>query len=92
MPSGVHSNSMTNGNDSAKRQQQTSHASAIATSMVSQRRGFHLTRLTYMQLITAFATLMFAMPISTKTSLSRMAVGPLVSMSQDPSMDVRDLN
>jgi hypothetical protein len=45
-----------------------------------------------MQLVTAFATLMFAMPISTKTSLSRMAAGPLVFMPQDPSMDVRDLN
>jgi uncharacterized tellurite resistance protein B-like protein len=92
MPSGVHSNSMSFVNESAKRQQQNSHGSAIAMSMVSQRRGFHLTRLNYMQLVTAFATLMFAMPISTKTSLSRMAVGPLVSISQDQSVDVRDLN
>lgn len=92
VPSKLHVNSMSVGNESAKRHQQTSHASSSATSMVSQRRGFHLTRLNYMQLVTAFATLMFAMPISTKTSLSRMAVGPLVFMSQDPSMDVRDLN
>lgn len=92
MPSGLHVSSLLYGNDSAKRHQQTSHPSSLATLMVSQRRGFHLTRLNYMQLITAFATLMFAMPISTKTSHSRMAVGPLVFMSQDPSMDVRDLN
>lgn len=92
VPSGAHINSMSVSSESAKRHQQTSHASSSATLVVSQRRGFHLTRLNYMQLVTAFATLMFAMPISTKTSLSRMAAGPLVFMPQGPSMDVRDLN
>jgi len=52
----------------------------------------HLTRLQYVQLITAFATLMFAAPISTKTSLSRMAVGPLIVLSQDRAVDARELN
>ena len=60
--------------------------------IVSQRRGFHLTRLNYVQLVTAFATLMFAAPISTKTSLSRMAVGPLIVLSQDRAVDARELN
>jgi uncharacterized tellurite resistance protein B-like protein len=54
--------------------------------------GFHITRLHYLQLVTAFATLMFAAPISTKTSLSRSAVGPLLFLSQDQAADVRDLN
>jgi hypothetical protein len=54
--------------------------------------GFHLTRLHYLQLVTAFATLMFAAPISTKTSLSRSAVGPLLFLSQEQTADVRDLN
>jgi uncharacterized tellurite resistance protein B-like protein len=54
--------------------------------------GFHMTRLHYLQLVTAFATLMFAAPISTKTSLSRSAVGPLLFLSQDQAADVRDLN
>jgi uncharacterized tellurite resistance protein B-like protein len=92
MSNDVHVRSMSFGNDSAKSNQQKSHASSIATSMMSQRRGFHLTRLNYVQLVTAFATLMFAAPISTKTSLSRMAIGPLIFMSQDQSVDVRDLN
>jgi len=54
--------------------------------------GFHITRLHYLQLVTAFATLMFAAPISTKTSLNRSAVGPLLFLSQDQAADVRDLN
>ena len=54
--------------------------------------GFHFTRLNYLQLVMAFATLMFAAPISTKTSHSRMAFGPLVFLSQDQAVYVRDLN
>jgi len=54
--------------------------------------SLHLSRLNYLQLVMAFATLMFAAPISTKTSLSRIAVGPLVFVSQDQAADPRDLN
>lgn len=92
MANDVHVNSVSSDNESAKGNQQRSHASFIAAPMVSQRRGFHLTRLNYVQLVTAFTTLMFAAPISTKTSLSRMVVGPLISMSQDQLLDTRDLN
>jgi uncharacterized tellurite resistance protein B-like protein len=50
------------------------------------------TRLNYVQLVMAFATLMFAAPISTKTSISRMAVGPLISISLDQALETQDLN
>lgn len=50
------------------------------------------TRLNYLQLVMAFATLMFAAPISTKTSISRVAVGPLIVISQDQALETKDLN
>ena len=50
------------------------------------------TRLNYLQLVMAVATLMFAAPISTKTSISRVAVGPLIVISQDPALETKDLN
>ena len=91
IPSEVNAISVFAGNDSVKGSLQTTHSSFVPGPMVSQRRGFHLTRLNYVQLVTAFATLMFAAPISTKTSLSRMTVGSLVFFSQDQAVNVRDL-
>jgi uncharacterized tellurite resistance protein B-like protein len=50
------------------------------------------TRLNYLQMVMAVATLMFAAPISTKTSISRVTVGPLIVISQDPALEAKDLN
>jgi hypothetical protein len=71
------------------------HTSAVGEQTQSRNlrtHGLRMTRLNYVQLITAFATLMFAAPISTKTSVGRLAVGPLVVLSQDAVVEVRDLN
>jgi hypothetical protein len=58
----------------------------------SHLAGFRMTRLNYVQLVTAFAALTFAAPISTKTSISRVAVGSLIVFPQDQVIETRDLN
>jgi uncharacterized tellurite resistance protein B-like protein len=76
----------------AKDQRHTSAVGEQTQSRNLRTHGLRMTRLNYVQLIMAFATLMFAAPISTKTSISRLAVGPLVVLSQDAGVEVHDLN
>lgn len=78
--------------NSTKGTQPTTHASFGTPAMRGYGRGFQMTRLNYVQLVTAFAALMFAAPISTKTSDSRTAFGPLMVLSQDQPSDAREVN
>jgi hypothetical protein len=80
-----------NSTEAAKKK---THAHAAAQLPRIHTREFKLrwTRLNYVQLITAFLTLMFAAPISTKTMTGREAAGTLILLSQDLAAEVRTLN